>query len=124
MVETWVGTEMRGGAFCQPSSTQSEPSGHGIPRPTDSTRRVGAWRICLCQHPTAIPPVNVSDQFVSFFSRTQERPVDLLYIAEAKQDMSGHEEHDDANAEDVGQTGPGAPTPLSQLEVRTECRPD
>ncbi len=36
--------------------------------------------------------------------------------------MSGHEEYDDANAEDVGQTGPGAPTPLSQLEVSTECR--
>jgi hypothetical protein len=33
--------------------------------------------------------------------------------------MSGHEEYDDAaNGEDVGQTGPGAPTPLYALEVR------
>lgn len=32
--------------------------------------------------------------------------------------MSGHEEYDEtANSEEFGQTGPGAPTPLSQLEV-------
>lgn len=32
--------------------------------------------------------------------------------------MSGHEGYDDsANAEEMGQTGPGAPTPLSALEV-------
>jgi hypothetical protein len=32
--------------------------------------------------------------------------------------MSGHEEYDEAaNVEDGGHTGPGAPTPLSALEV-------
>jgi hypothetical protein len=36
--------------------------------------------------------------------------------------MSGNEEYDEAtNADDGGMTGPGAPTPLSALEVSTEC---
>ena len=80
------------------------------------TKRVGAWRVCLCQQPDRdsrkFPLSHRPDN-----NQTQRTPrsVDTF-------EMSGHEEYDDAaNAEDVGQTGPGAPTPLQALEVSSGC---
>lgn len=37
--------------------------------------------------------------------------------------MSAQEEYygEGANGEEAGQTGPGAPTPLTKLEVRSDC---
>ena len=34
--------------------------------------------------------------------------------------MSAQEEYDEAANDEMGQTGPGAPTPLQQLEVRAD----
>lgn len=96
--------------------------GHGIWRCfSDPLNALMPGVHAFVNNPAAISPKDFSEFHASLSctdptkTHAHWNPVPFHFVLE----MSGTEEYDEsANGEDIGQTGPGAPTPLSALEVR------